>query len=99
MRNDVDLLTNLVIYVLLLDCWDQEPHERPTFMSIINKLGEIATSPFVSTPHESFHTMQEDWRLEIEQMFDELRLREKVGDQIPCKYKSLINYNSNHHPS
>ena len=60
------------------DCWDQESHERPTFQNIIKRLDEIATSPFVTTPQESFHTMQEDWRLEIEQMFDELRSREKV---------------------
>ena len=60
------------------DCWDQESHERPTFQNIIKRLDEIATSPFVTTPQDSFHTMQEDWRLEIEQMFDELRSREKV---------------------
>lgn len=29
-------------------------------------------------PLESFHSLQEDWRLEIQQMFDELRAKEKV---------------------
>jgi hypothetical protein len=32
----------------------------------------------MTTPQESFQTMQEDWRLEIEAMFDELRSKEKV---------------------
>lgn len=60
------------------DCWYQEPHERPTFLEILQRLQEIATSSFITTPHDSFHTMQDDWRQEIEQMFDELRSREKV---------------------
>lgn len=29
-------------------------------------------------PQESFHSMQEDWRVEIQEMFDELRTKEKV---------------------
>ena len=32
-------------------------------------------------PLESFHSLQEDWRLEIQQMFDELRAKEKVRNQ------------------
>ncbi|XP_048259853.1 mitogen-activated protein kinase kinase kinase 11-like [Haliotis rufescens] len=62
---------------LMADCWHQEPHERPTFQAILQRLEEIAKSSFMNTPQESFHTMQEDWRQEIEQMFDELRSREK----------------------
>lgn len=29
-------------------------------------------------PQESFHSLQEDWKLEIQDMFDELRAKEKV---------------------
>jgi len=43
-------------------------------------LEEVKASSFMSTPQDSFHTLQEDWRLEIEEMFDELRSREKVQD-------------------
>ncbi|KAK7103858.1 hypothetical protein V1264_018670 [Littorina saxatilis] len=71
---------------LMSDCWDQEPHTRPTFQNIVKRLDEISTSPFVTTPQESFHTMQEDWRLEIEQMFDELRSREK---ELRCREEEL----------
>ena len=30
-------------------------------------------------PQDSFHSLQEDWKLEIQDMFDELRAKEKVG--------------------
>lgn len=29
-------------------------------------------------PQDSFHSLQEDWKLEIQDMFDELRAKEKV---------------------
>lgn len=40
-------------------------------------------------PQDSFHSLQEDWKLEIQDMFDELRAKEKVrGPQLwitkPC---------------
>lgn len=61
------------------DCWNQEPHERPTFGEILTRLDEIASSGFMNTPQDSFHTMQEDWKLEIEQMFNQLRSIEKAS--------------------
>ena len=61
-----------------VDCWHQEPHFRPTFADILKALEEVKLSAFMSTPQDSFHTLQEDWRVEIEEMFDELRSREKV---------------------
>ena len=45
-------------------------------------LDEVARSPFAQTPHESFHTMQEDWKMEIEAMFDDIRVKEKVRKAI-----------------
>lgn len=36
-------------------------------------------SGFTQTPYESFHTMQDDWRLEIEEVLDELRNKESVS--------------------
>ncbi|XP_041352732.1 mitogen-activated protein kinase kinase kinase 11-like isoform X2 [Gigantopelta aegis] len=71
---------------LMTDCWNQECHERPTFLEILERLDEIAQSSFMNTPQDSFHTMQEDWRLEIEQMFDELRSREK---ELRCREEEL----------
>ncbi|XP_045180242.2 mitogen-activated protein kinase kinase kinase 11-like [Mercenaria mercenaria] len=62
---------------IMSDCWNQEPHFRPTFQDIIRTLEEVKLSSFMTTPQDSFHSLQEDWRLEIEEMFDELRIREK----------------------
>jgi len=39
----------------------------------------IAQSSFVDTPNVSFHVLQDDWRNEIELMFEELRSREQVS--------------------
>jgi mitogen-activated protein kinase kinase kinase 9 len=41
-------------------------------------LDEIVHSAFTQTPHESFHTMQDDWRVEIEEVLLGLRMKEKV---------------------
>ncbi|VDI66407.1 mitogen-activated protein kinase kinase kinase 11-like [Mytilus galloprovincialis] len=71
---------------LMSDCWHQESHERPTFQEILSRLADIAASPFMTTPQESFQTMQEDWRLEIEAMFDELRSKEK---ELRCREEEL----------
>jgi len=51
---------------------------RPSFNEVIEMLHEIKQSSFVKTPYESFHTMQNDWKSEIECMFEELRSKEQV---------------------
>ena len=68
------------MFVLFTECWSPEPHDRPTFREILQVLEEIATSAFISTPRDSFNTMQEDWKAEIEEMFEELRFKEKVTE-------------------
>ena len=77
-RGDFVHLYKIFMCFLILDCWHQEPHFRPTFYDIIRSLEEVKSSSFMTTPQDSFHSLQEDWRLEIEEMFDELRIREKV---------------------
>lgn len=51
---------------------------RPSFEDILQALDAIVHSAFTQTPHESFHTMQEDWKLEIEEVLHGLRMKEKV---------------------
>lgn len=58
-------------------CWASDSHARPGFTEILIALDEVR-SAFAATPHESFHTMQEDWRQEIEQVLHGLRMKEKV---------------------
>lgn len=62
---------------LMEACWSSDSHQRPGFAEILVLLDEVR-SAFAATPHESFHTMQEDWRLEIEEVLHGLRMKEKV---------------------
>ncbi|XP_005345951.1 mitogen-activated protein kinase kinase kinase 21 [Microtus ochrogaster] len=62
---------------LMKECWEQDPHIRPSFALILQQLTEIEGALATEMPQESFHSMQEDWKLEIQQMFDELRTKEK----------------------
>ncbi|ELK30309.1 Mitogen-activated protein kinase kinase kinase 10 [Myotis davidii] len=62
---------------LLEECWDPDPHGRPDFSSILKQLEVIEQSALFQMPLESFHSLQEDWKLEIQHMFSELRTKEK----------------------
>nr|XP_039274070.1 mitogen-activated protein kinase kinase kinase 9-like [Styela clava] len=62
---------------LLERCWNSNSHERPSFRTILTDLETIAESEFITVPTDSFQCMQDDWREEIQAMFDELRAKEK----------------------
>ncbi|XP_059522526.1 mitogen-activated protein kinase kinase kinase 10 isoform X2 [Myotis daubentonii] len=59
------------------ECWDPDPHGRPDFSSILKQLEVIEQSALFQMPLESFHSLQEDWKLEIQHMFNDLRTKEK----------------------
>uniref|UniRef100_UPI00358F4C21 mitogen-activated protein kinase kinase kinase 9-like isoform X2 n=1 Tax=Myxine glutinosa TaxID=7769 RepID=UPI00358F4C21 len=62
---------------LMTDCWKPDPHTRPSFATILEDLEKLQLSGTFHIPQESFQSMQDDWKVEIQQMFDELRLKEK----------------------
>uniref|UniRef100_H0X204 Mitogen-activated protein kinase kinase kinase n=1 Tax=Otolemur garnettii TaxID=30611 RepID=H0X204_OTOGA len=62
---------------LMKECWEQDPHIRPSFALILEQLTAIEEAVTTEMPQESFHSMQDDWKVEIQQMFDELRTKEK----------------------
>uniref|UniRef100_H2Y408 mitogen-activated protein kinase kinase kinase n=1 Tax=Ciona savignyi TaxID=51511 RepID=H2Y408_CIOSA len=62
---------------LLQRCWSSNSQMRPSFKMILTDLQTIAESNFTSVPDDSFQCMQDDWRLEIQAMFDDLRAKEK----------------------
>ncbi|KAF7710223.1 mitogen-activated protein kinase kinase kinase 21 isoform X1 [Silurus meridionalis] len=62
---------------LMEECWEQDPHIRPMFTTILEQLTAIEEAVMATMPQDSFHSMQEDWRVEIQEMFDELRTKEK----------------------
>lgn len=72
------------LFSLPVECWCPNPHGRPSFGSILKRLVDIEQSAMFQMPLESFHSLQEDWRLEIQQMFDELRAKEKVRTIKRC---------------
>jgi len=65
--------------VFATDCWNAQPQARPEFSAVLESLQLIAQSSFVETPNLSFHILQDDWRSEIEFMFEELRSKEQVS--------------------
>ena len=46
---------------------------------ILTELKTIAESNFITVPDDSFKTMQEDWKEEIQAMFEDLRAKEKAS--------------------
>ncbi|XP_024862969.1 mitogen-activated protein kinase kinase kinase 11 [Kryptolebias marmoratus] len=71
---------------LMSECWDQDPHRRPNFDSILAQLTALEQQVKDEMPQESFHSLQEDWKLEIQDMFDELRAKEK---ELRCREEEL----------
>lgn len=67
-----DLFVNL-----MKACWEANSHNRPSFEDILQTLNTIVHSPFIQTPHDRFHIMQDDWRIEIEEVLHDLRVKEK----------------------
>jgi hypothetical protein len=75
-----------LLLLLLTECWSVEPHQRPSFAEILVTLEAISRSPFVTTSHASFRSLQENWRLEIESLFDELRSKEAVSSDVDAPW-------------
>uniref|UniRef100_A0A0P4W3D2 mitogen-activated protein kinase kinase kinase n=1 Tax=Scylla olivacea TaxID=85551 RepID=A0A0P4W3D2_SCYOL len=71
---------------LMKSCWELDPHARPTFIDILKKLDEISRSNFTQTPHDSFHTMQGHWKLEIEEKVNEIRMKE---NDLRCREEEV----------
>ncbi|XP_037688330.1 mitogen-activated protein kinase kinase kinase 9 isoform X3 [Choloepus didactylus] len=62
---------------LMEDCWNPDPHSRPSFTNVLDQLTTIEESGFFEMPKDSFHCLQDDWKHEIQEMFDQLRAKEK----------------------
>lgn len=65
-----------------IGCWAVDRYKRPTFKQILEELNAIVVSSFTRTPNESFHTMQAGWKKEIDEVLQDLRLKEKVRPPV-----------------
>ena len=70
----------------MTDCWNLDTHARPNFKDILRRLDKISRSYFVDTPNDSFHSMQDNWKIEIEAMLDDLKSKEK---ELRCREEEL----------
>lgn len=70
-----------------LDCWQPDPHDRPRFPDILDSLEKIARSDFPRTAIDSFRSLQDKWKGEIEIIFVELKEREK---EISSREEELV---------
>ncbi|XP_050433965.1 mitogen-activated protein kinase kinase kinase 10 isoform X2 [Adelges cooleyi] len=71
---------------LMEACWDSDSHRRPCFEDILKSLDDIVHSAFTQAPHESFHTLQDVWKVEIEEVLNDLRMKEK---ELRCREEEL----------
>ena len=63
------------------DCWRFDSHDRPSFQTIKSRLDDVLShSNLANIPDESFHLMQDDWRLEISDRMQEIRVKENVSN-------------------
>ena len=63
----------------LTACWSYDTHERPTFRHILKTLDDIARSKFQEMTGDNFYSMQDNWKVEIDEMLSEIRFREQVS--------------------
>ncbi|BES93474.1 Protein tyrosine kinase [Nesidiocoris tenuis] len=71
---------------LMEACWAHDPHKRPSFDKVLNGLDDIMRSAFIKTPYESFHTMQDNWKHEIEEVLQKLKNKER---ELRCREEEL----------
>ena len=77
----------LIHCFLIIDCWKPDPHDRPRFPGILIALEKIARSDFPRTAVDSFRSLQDKWKGEIEGIFEELKEREK---EISSREEELV---------
>ena len=70
---------------MVLDCWQTVPHDRPTFSELYKQIDEIIERNYANiklnkteTVNESYLLLQQDWRQEIQSIFEELKNKEQV---------------------
>ncbi|KAL4646325.1 mitogen-activated protein kinase kinase kinase 12-like [Arapaima gigas] len=58
--------------ILLQQCWNHKPRNRPSFRQILLHL-DIASADVLSTPQETYFKSQAEWREEVKHHFDKIK--------------------------
>ncbi|XP_035245503.1 mitogen-activated protein kinase kinase kinase 12 [Anguilla anguilla] len=58
--------------ILLKQCWNCKPRNRPSFRQILLHL-DIASADVLSTPQETYFKSQAEWREEVKQHFEKIK--------------------------
>ena len=81
-----------LIFAFFTACWSYDTHERPTFKHILKTLDDIARSKFQAMTGDNFYSMQDDWKVEIDEMLLEIRFREEVRRATFYCYDCVLLY-------
>ena len=75
----------MIIQIFSLDCWKIYPDERPTFSDLLKQINTIIEMNYrtnevnhIELNDESYQSLQNDWRQEIQDIFNELKEKEQV---------------------
>ena len=63
---------------LMKSCWSYQSDTRPSFRDILKTLDDIARTDFHQMPNDNFYSLQEDWKAEIDDRLQDIRLKEDV---------------------
>ncbi|CAF2633577.1 unnamed protein product [Rotaria sp. Silwood2] len=69
---------------LMKDCWQLAPQDRPTFSELCEQINKIIEINYTNNQlnnmepnEETYSSLQQDWRKEIEDIFEELKTKEQ----------------------
>ena len=67
---------------LMKSCWIYDSDIRPSFKDILKTLDDIARTDFHQMPNDNFYSLQDNWKAEIDDRLDDIRLKEDVRNII-----------------
>ncbi|CAF0737122.1 unnamed protein product [Adineta ricciae] len=79
---------------LMTSCWKALPDERPKFCDLLEQINQIIERSYMQSNEDSYQSLQNDWRLEIQDMFNELKEKEQeIRDREQAMYERSLEQN------
>ncbi|CAF1344530.1 unnamed protein product [Rotaria sordida] len=86
---------------LMKDCWQLLPQDRPTFNQLYEKIDKIIETNYgnnqlnnIESNDENYSSLQQDWRKEIQDIFEELKTKEQeIRDREQAMLQLTIQQN------